>query len=340
MTLIELLVALFIVSMMMLFLVPLFAGAMRARAGAERAAELGAAARGTFDLLRCDLQGAFKLASVTYDFDSERSFRWSAPVGTAFRRLTFVSATDGARNATDALGPYEYDQVSWFVRGGTLIRQVGRWSVSGEMTGGPPNWEVASSPGLQDGDNVYYNSGPLDSAGTYAGALHIKTDPANPTSVSYSLQVKDAAGNGLPVTVTIATSAGREHPDGTLHKALPGWMSEYTATGDTLTTDGSARTYALYCRVFGADDQVYLGSDDLGVDDSMYFVVIEPLWWSLAENVAGMDFRAPDGYEYDFGLVPEWVDVEIVFNDPEEPGDVTKRRRFGQRIAIPAGEGP
>ncbi len=77
----------------------------------------------------------------------------------------------------------------------------------------------------------------------------------------------------------------------------------------------------------------------------MYFVLVEPAWWSLGEEAAGLVFYPPtgdlptdaDGDGIWTGGVPRYVEATLTIADPKHK---TGERVFGQRIAIPAGGVP
>jgi type II secretory pathway component PulJ len=334
MTLVEIMVALVIFLMMMSILLPIYVRSMDARSRSEDLARVHATARGAFGLLRRDLQGAFGMAAETYDFSSptDRSrFRWDAPQGGGYRQLTFVTAMDGSRNRqVDPLWPYEYDLVSWAVRGGALFRQVGEWplNVSGSL---PPGWIAEdTNPGLGVGQFVYTDSpATFANVGAYAGRPYIRTTLNTDLGTIWDIRFT-YMGEDIPVLVTVGFDEDRTAP-------LPDWASDYEELDDTMVVDfGVNETFKL-CSSACMDAHARLGPSNGGPTDRMYLVIIEPLSWSLGEEAESLVFRAPVGYDHAAGGVPEWVEVELTLAGPGRPLGV---RRFAQRIAIPAGEVP
>jgi type II secretory pathway pseudopilin PulG len=341
MTLVEIMVALVIFLIMMSMLLPIYVRSMDARSRSEELAQLHATARGAFDLLRRDLQGAFRMAAETYDFGNAfhagEEFHWEAPVDAAdpakgFGRLTFVTAMDGTRRGGDPLEPYEYDLTSWAVRGGALFRQVGNWNLVLVAASKPPGWqEVGSDPGVSAGQEVYSDAATqFSEVGAYRGTPYIQTSTSSdppPTVLQF-----ESGGSPTPVTFIAGFEQGRP--------SLPGWATDFRKTPDTIKTP--TVTYELFSTAC-PDGRVSVGSNEGGA--VMYFVIVEPLWWSLGEEAEGMVFRFPVGYAIGppdgdgirKGSVPEWVEVELTLAGPGHPLGV---RRFAQRIAIPAGEGP
>jgi hypothetical protein len=428
-TLVELMVALFIVMIMMSFLIPVVIRSMRLRRRTEEVAEIHATARGALGLLRRDLTGAFRTAVAMYDFSGAHSlggeFHWEAPVdgdpADGFRRLTFVSGVDGSRVPGDTLGPYEYCTVSWAARG-ALFRKVSTLRVSVD-TSEPSVGDPGPIEGVGAGGLVYKDDGAtFTDVGTFRGAPYLMTDQANAAGASPSSTVdfwgvplrgrftfvkddtsvqgestrfqtdlkpgdfimggKDgvwtevssiaddsnltlAAGYGgatytgvgllkatIPLTVTLCFDEDLE---------LPGWAEgfERLEGAKIETTAGYFDLYVKSC----PDGRVYLGPNGGESGDNMYFVIIEPAWWSLGAEAAELVFYPPAAY-IDYlganagdmngtwddaddgtadgiwtGPVPAYVDVVLKMVD-EAADEADAPRRFGQRIAIPAGVGP
>jgi len=345
MTLLEVLVSLFIVMLVMTVLFMTYTRTMRARARIERVSELVSGARGALELLRRDLQGAMSLAASTYglgDFRKDREFRWEGelhPGSGAFRRVSFVAALDGGRDPHDELGPYEYGIVTWSVRGGALMRKTGRSGLVLTAGSKPAGWEeVSSPPGIEPGQPVYSDDGgasTLESVGPYSLAPYIRTasaDAASAVQPSTNLEFKDGDGNLVPVIVTVAADATRSSP--------PQWLAEFRRGATGLITAGGA-AYTPWSKACPGG-RVYLGPNEGSPGSKMYFVIVEPLWWSVGEEAEDLVLRPPPDYVLDrtnpqasVGGVPRWVDVDLAVADPEHPLGV---RRYSQRIGIPAGE--
>jgi len=372
MTLIEITVALFIVSIMMTFIGTIYVGAMRIRSRTQEVSELTATARAALDLVRRDLTGAFPRAAETYQFDppgytSGEEFHWEAPIYalghegdpayiTGFRRVSFVAAMDGSRRTDDPMRPYEYAVVSWAVRGGALFRQVGIWKMGIKDEDLPPAagvWNACpdvddtDSKGVGIGEFIYSDdTAPLVDVGTYRGTAYIKTDPSTDPP-TMTLLIKDSVtSQPIAVTVTVGFEEGRA--------VLPSWASKFSALGEKIVT--SSVTFDLYAQEC-PDGKVVLGSNESGV--WMYFVMVEPLGWSLGEEAQSLVFYPPASYGLAAdrdgdgawedgeaggtadgiwtGPVPRYADVHLTISDPKHQ---TGRRRFGQRITIPTGEVP
>lgn len=346
MTLLEILVSLFIAMIVMAVLFLTYTRTMRARARIERTSELAAGARAVLELLRRDLQGAIRLAAETYDFGNDyardREFHWEAelpPSGSrAFRRLSFVAAIDGGRDPNDELRPYDYGLVTWSVRGGSLMRKTGRSGLTLVAGSKPAGWqEVSSPPGISTGGPIYTDDGgtALEDVGPYRGAPYIRTASAeagSSISPSTNLEFKDAEGNLVPVMVTVAVDAARA--------SLPLWLSNFSQSAGQVVAGGAQyKPYSKAC----PGGRVYLGPND-GPGSRMYFVIVEPLWWSVGEDVVDIIFRPPPEAEYTLdrtepekpvGKVPKWIDIELYMGDPDHP---MGRRKYSQRIGIPTGE--
>jgi prepilin-type N-terminal cleavage/methylation domain-containing protein len=384
MTLIEMMVGLLIVLIMMTFIGTIYVGSMRVRSRTQQVSEFTSTARGALDLLRRDLTGAFRLAVRTYDFGtsyrSGAEFHWEAPVvpgnpTSGFRRVSFITAMDGSRQfeknddgtwrSGDPLGPHEYDLVSWAVRGGALFRQVGTWRIGIRDEDLPVGgWNACPDPddpdtkGVGVGEFVYSDDTvPFVDVGAYGGTPYIKTNPAaDPPPIA--LTVKDSNGDPVPVTVTVGFEEGRA--------VLPGWASGFRALGEKIVA--SSVTFDLYAKDFpdSVEDPIALGSNESGT--WMYFVMLEPLGWSLGEEARSLVFYPPASYglaadrdgdgtwedgeagETPDGIwsgpVPRYLDVKLTIRDEKmdrvlADGTVVPGTRiFGQRIGVPTGEGP
>ena len=338
MTLIEMMVGLLIVTMMMTFIGTIYVGAMRLRSRTQQVSELTSTARAALDLVRRDLAGAFPRAAETYQDDpagytSGAEFHWDAYDGSGYRMLTFIAANDGSRQKFDPLRPYEYNVVSWFVRGKALYRQIGSLDIPIASATLPPLWSAEdTTPGLRAGRNIYDVPSPVISAGTYAGRPYVSTTTTDP-AVGISLSFTQGP-DPFPVTVTVCFPQPRVNP-------LPGWAAGFAPVEDAITADvgGTVVTYkpyALPCE----NGIVQLGPNDGDAADRMYFVIFEPLWFSLSEEVSSLVFVPPaSGYPITNGTgpVPRYVDVRLDMSDPKHRSG---RRRFGQRIGIPTGVVP
>lgn len=366
MTLIELLVAMLVVMIMMTFVGTIYIRAMRVRSRVQETTVFAATARGALGLIRRDLTGAFRLAVRTYDFTyasaadhcAGAEFHWEAPQvpgdpASGCRRLTFVGAVDGSRIPEDSMRPYEYGMVSWAVRNGTFFRRVGNIRVAITSASAPAGWQFspAAGPpvvgeGVKAGEPAFaYGGSPVfTNIGMYRGAPYIRTD----TAAGGQLVFKDATRPFIPTTVTVCFAEGVKLPD---------WArGEFRALGQNHKIEiGIGNYYSLYSKPC-PDGKVALGPYVAG---SEYFVIVEPLWWSLGEEAEDLVFYPPTGYSVAAdkdtdgtwaddeageaadgvwtGPVPRYVDVYLTISDPDHPSG---RRRFGQRIAIPAGVAP
>jgi hypothetical protein len=181
MTLLEMVVAMFIVAIMMTFLIPLYIRTMKVKSRIEQSATLTARGRGAMGILRRDLTGAFRTAVAMYDFGGAHSsgseFHWEAPVYhpdhpgepafiLGFRRLTFVGAVDGSRVNGDPMRDYDYARVSWALKG-TLQRMVTVLSIS-KIDPEGTTWQT--EPGVEKG--VSLAAGFAD-VGAYRGAPYL-----------------------------------------------------------------------------------------------------------------------------------------------------------------------
>ena len=193
-------------------------------------------------------------------------------------------------------------------------------------------------------------------------AWHDADDAAALTDVG-AVGVHDwlAAGRFI---VAIGMTENRQLPDDDRppgHNPLPQWLGKhgYRMTENLVTTtDGTFRMYAKACGVSGA----YVGPNEGGLDDHMYIVIVEPMWWFAGEHVADLVFIAPDTYvgedvnQNDIwedengdqvwtGGVPAYVDVvlRVPEGDPTELESLTTdmteggKRKFAQRIYLPGG---
>jgi len=196
MTLIEVIVAMFIVMVMMTFLIPIYLRTMKVKSRTEEIAALTARGRGAMGVLRRDLGGAFRTAVNMYDFRttteptgahrSGREFHWEAPVvagspASGFRRLTFVGAVDGSRVNGDPMRDLDYARVSWALKG-TLQRSVTALSISKLTTGGSA-WMPPASPARPDVALVTDNGGAFDDAGAFRGAPYLEGIGASASTI-------------------------------------------------------------------------------------------------------------------------------------------------------------
>jgi hypothetical protein len=230
------------------------------------------------------------------------------------------------------------------------VRELGQWDFDANFLGTPPGggtWIAAgTNAGMKVDGEVYSTDGVAVFAdvGAYGGCAYLRppSDPAQdlpalwPLSVTYGTPPDTEP---LPVTVTLAFEDGRA--------SLPAWAAEYMELDDTIdvnSTAGGLKTFRLYGKAC-ADAAFTLGPNG-GPTERMYFVIVEPLSWSLGESAESLVFTPPPPADYPLadpdgdgvskGPVPEYVDVTLTISDPEHP---TGRRVFGERIWIPAGGG-
>jgi len=178
-TLIEVIVAMFIVMVMMTFLIPIYLRTMKVKARTEEIAALTARGRGAMGVLRRDLGGAFRTAVGMYELGAHSSgseFHWEAPVvagspASGFRRLTFVGAVDGSRVNGDPVRDFDYARVSWALKG-TLQRSVTALLISKLTTDGSA-WMPPVPPARPDVALVTDGGGAFTDVGAFRGAPYL-----------------------------------------------------------------------------------------------------------------------------------------------------------------------
>jgi len=191
-TLVEVIVAMFIVMVMMTFLIPIYLRTMKVKARTEEIAALTARGRGAMGVLRRDLGGAFRTAVNMYELGAHSSgseFHWEAPVDTTvpvdpsmgFRRLTFVGAVDGSRVNGDPMRDFDYARVSWALKG-TLQRSVTALSISKLTTDGSA-WMPPALPDRPDVALVTDDEGAFTDAGAFRGAPYLEGIGAPPQTI-------------------------------------------------------------------------------------------------------------------------------------------------------------
>jgi len=354
-TLIEVIVAMFIVLVMMTFLIPIYLRTMKVKSRTEEIAALTARGRGAMGVLRRDLGGAFRTAVSMYELGTHSlgsEFHWEAPVDTTapvdpsmgFRRLTFVGAVDGSRvSATPAeypLRPFDYERVSWAVRGGVIFRQVFSKEIAITSSNMPAGWCFSppdvGGEGVKIGVQVMDTGDVFGDVGTYRRSPYIYTQEA--TSVpGFALK---RGTDSVETTVTLCFPAGQSIPD---------WAeNDFRKVADVAddrvrVSAGACALYTKYC----PDGVVRPGPNVAG---ARYFIIVEPGWWSLGEEAEDLIFYPPatlsptdgDGDKVWTSGVPRYVDVRLKISDPDFVGDGSSpgARTFCERVAIPAGVQP
>ncbi|MHC4253625.1 MAG: hypothetical protein ACYS9X_31280 [Planctomycetota bacterium] len=319
-------------------------------------------------VLRRDLTGAFRTAVAMYDFSSHSSgseFHWEAPLGgnpaNGFRRVTFVSAIDGSRPdvppADYPLRPFDYERVSWSVRGGMISRAVFCGGVTFEEDPTdplPPGWRFSPypnpdpdpPPGQEYLGGVKAGQPTCDVAalpaisdpGVYRGTAYVVTTPYA-GAFSSRFGPKDAGGTVIPqpVTAILCFPSGESVPDWALLDF------KEVQSGGLEVGGGACRLFARSC----PDGRAAAGPNVTG---SRYFAVIEPGWWSMGEEAEDLVFYPPTGYTptldaatgvYEGG-VPRYVDIRLKISDPDYKATLASVgvRTFCERVAIPAGVEP
>ena len=191
MTLLELMVALFLVVIIIGLVMQIYIRTMRMRGRVEEVTHFNSVARASMGIIRRDLQGAFHITSSLPDrgapssqpvygtFGSGTEVRWYAPVsGNGFRLMMFPSATDGGRLPFEFWNANEHAILTLGARAGGLFRQASTLTMMiVETKDLPPGWVADATTTIEAGKQVYADSTTdvFVDIGTYEGASYYKT---------------------------------------------------------------------------------------------------------------------------------------------------------------------